>query len=734
MRRDRTQFFRLFNRFVLRPLAREKLRSIITILGISLGVGVMVAVRLANASALESFRVATESLAGETSLSVTGSAGAFDENLLRDVGWLREYGQLSPVIEGIGLVSSSGDASADSSQPPYEYLHVLGVDVLRDHPMRRYRLLKVSLGDREPSYQELLLQLSDSKAIALTEKFARRRGIKINDTIGLFIGGRKREVTVRALLLDEGVARAFDGQIALMDIAAAQWLLDRLGALDRLDIKLKPNVALEDAEAAIGGRLPPALTVTRPDNGYYQVEKMIAAFHFNLNALAAVALLVGLFLIYNTVSVSVISRRDEIGILRAIGADRRIVLGLFLGEAVLLALVGSAAGLVIGRLLANAAIEASAATVATFYVASAATQTVVAQPLGIREFLIAIAVALPLAMTAAAIPALEAARVQPVEAIRGAGRLSASLRPPRIQLLVAAALLIAAYPLSLVGPVGEIPLFGYAAGGALIFGGAFLVPSALWLVCRAAGSVSRRGNPPIRAEIGLAAANLGGAVQRVSISVAALTVSLAMMVAMSIMISSFRKTVVYWVDNGLWADVYVNVRADAIGEDITTTIKRDPDVEVAYPYLARRLDYEGNPITLGSGDFDVFTRVGWLDYKSPADAHGQVRQSIGRDSIVVSESFELRYKKRLGDTVILPTNAGPRPFKITAIYYDYSSSRGTVVVDQRTYEHHFGRFRPVVLSLRLREGASPDTVIERLREACGPERGLVFTRNGVLRT
>jgi putative ABC transport system permease protein len=725
----RSQYFRLFNRFILRPLAKEKLRTAITVLGISMGVAVMVAVRLANASALESFRVATESMAGDTSISVVGAAGSFDETLLRDIAWLRRFGQVSPVIEGYAFFPPAA-GQEHSGAKRGDYLRVLGVDVLRDHPLRRYRLVRLSAGDREPTSRELLLMLADPKAIALTEKFARRRGFKIGDRVGLLIGGKRREVVVRALLLDEGVARAFDGQIALMDISAAQWLLDRLGTLDRLDIKLNRGVALEDAAAGIGASLPPALVVRRPDSGYLEVEKMIAAFHFNLTALAGIALLVGLFLIYNTVSVSVIRRRDEIGILRAIGAGRATVLSLFLGEAVLLALVGAAAGLGVGRLLANAAIEASAATVATFYVASAASRAVVAQPLGLPELAIAIAVALPLAMAAAAVPALEAARVQPVEAMRGAVRLSASLRPPRLQLLVAAVLLIAAYPFSRLEPMRGVPLFGYAAAAALIFGGAFLVPTALWLVCKLAGRVSR-SSILIRAELGLAAANLGGAVQRVSISVAALSVALAMMVAMSILISSFRETVVYWVDQGLWADIYVSLD---LGDDITPVVKSDPDVEDVYAYRAGELKYEDGPITLGSGDFELFTRLGRLHYKSPADAHELIRRAAGRDSIVVSESFELRFKKKVGDEITLPTTAGSHRFAIVAVYYDYSSSRGTVVMDQRTYERHFGRFVPGGLSVRLRQGASPDAVVERLREACGPDRGLIFTTNAALRT
>jgi putative ABC transport system permease protein len=733
------QYLRLFSRFILRPLGRQKLRSAITALGISLGVGVMVAVRLANATSLESFRAATEPLAGNTSLTISGAGGRLDELDMSEISWLREYAALSPVVEGLAYAPRADQPDLPGVAVKGDFLHVLGVDVLRDHPLRRHRLVRFMTGNREPGYRELLFLLSDSKAVALTERFARRRGIKIGDTIPVIIGGNRSDLIVRALLADEGFARSFDGRIALMDIAAAQWALDRIGYLDRVDLKLKPGVPIDVAEQEINSRLPARLAVRRPDYSFGQVEKMIAAFHFNLNALAAISVLVGLFLIYNTVSISVIARRDEIGMLRALGGSRKMVLSLFFGEAVLLSLVGSAAGLGLGRLLAGAATQASAATVNTFYIAWAARGALAAHPLRATDLLLALAVALPLSIVAAAVPALEASRVRPVEAMRGAERLGADLRLSRTHLSTALLLMGSAYPLSLLGPVNGVPLFGYAAAAALTFGGAFLVPPSLWTVCRLVCAGSRRNRFPLRAEARLAGANLGGAIRRVSISVAALAVSLAMMVAISIMIGSFRETVVYWINQNLWASVYVRSvtgqlnSVEDISEDVVSLIRSDPDVAEVYPFTARELNYGASPITIGAGDFKVFSRIGKLLYKSPANASRQIEGAIGQDSIVVSESFELRFEKKVGDQVLLPTIAGPHPFKVVAVYYDYSSSRGTVVMDSRTYERWFGPFRPGSLSLVLREGAAPEAVVERLSGVCGPERGIAYTTSGAVR-
>ena len=190
-------YLKLFRQFILRSLAREKMRSAVTALGISLGVAVTIAIRLANASSLESFRTATESMAGETSIQITGTAGRFDEILIGGLGWLREYGEMSPVISGYaktGTISkqhavrktrSESDVSNINLQTRWrkgEFLQVLGVDVLRDRAFRRYHLIRHERADREPNAREFLLLLADPNSIMLTEEFAQRRDLSIGST------------------------------------------------------------------------------------------------------------------------------------------------------------------------------------------------------------------------------------------------------------------------------------------------------------------------------------------------------------------------------------------------------------------------------------------------------------------------------------------------------------------------------------------------------------------------
>jgi putative ABC transport system permease protein len=732
-------YSRLFKQFILRSLARERVRSGITALGISLGVGVMIAIRLANLSALESFRTATESIAGETSLQVTGTAGRFDERLLKDIGWLRDYGRVSPVVEGYAMLDPSGGEGAERV-PSGEFLQVLGVDVLSDRALRSYRLLRLTGDASDPTLREFQLLLADPRAIVLTEKFARKHGLGIGGEVSLVIGKDRGKYRVRGLLLDEGPARALDGNFALMDIAAAQTAFNRIGLLDRVDIKLGSGSSPDESEAELAARLPEGLKVARPEAAYGQVEKMIAAFHFNLGALGSIALLVGLFLIYNTISISVITRREEIGTLRAIGAGRPMVLGLFLGEAILLATAGTIIGLGLGRLMAAAAVRATATTVEVFYIAKAASESTALHSLGLAEAALAFAVALPLALVAAMVPALEASRVRPVEAMRGAEKLAKGFRPSVKLLTISVTLVASGCALSLLDAVGGLPIFAYVAALALMFGGAFLVPNALWLACLVSGRLTRRFFRGLKVEGMLASANLRGAISRVSISVAALAVSLAMMVSISIMIGSFRETVSYWVDQTLKADIYARplARAAATGEgeidpEAIASIKADPMVLAVDAFAGRQVEYQGYPITLGAGDFGVLLEHGRLLYKSPRDARDRIREATGKEMVAVSESFSLRFKKGPGDVVGLPTPAGERPFEIAAVYYDYSNNRGAAVMDQRTYARHFGQIKPNSVSIYLRPGAGADEVRERLASATGNQFQMIFTTNQVIR-
>ena len=733
-------FLRLFNQFVLRAVWREKMRSLVVVLGVALGVAVMVAIRLANQSVTDSFRGAVDAVGGNASLRVRGAAGRLNELLLTELDWLRDFGQISPVIEAYAMFGDSESRQlAGDRFPRGELLHVLGVDVLLDFPLRDYQLLKVGGEASTQPARDALRLLDDPRGVILTEKFLRRHQLRVGDQVPLTFDSEQRDFTIRGVLLNRGPARTLDGNFALMDIAAAQVATGRLGLLDYLDVMLPDGESADAAGAAIQRRLPDELVAERPDAASGRADTMIAAFQFNLTALSAVALIVGMFLIYNTVAISVAARREEIGMLQAVGAGRRVVLWLFLVEALLLAGVGLALGLPLGRLLAPGAVSATAQTVETFYIAAIAESSASSLRISIGSILAVGLLVVPLAIVAALVPAREAASVPPVEAMRGQGvRLGWSrvLRLAGIGLLC----LGAGWGLTFGPPLGGQPMLGFLAEMMIMIGGALFTPLLLGFLCWSTREVCRRFHLQ-QTVFRLAASNLQAALSRVSVSVAALGISLAMMIAVAIMVGSFRETVVVWLDAALSADLSLkpvmqtsSVSEARLSANACRTVRDDPMSRIRCGSASRQIPYGVRNIRLAVTDIDKMVDYGRLIFKDRL----RLPRHAGQPSAVVSESFSILFDSGCGDSFTLPTPQGPMTFQVAGVYYDYASNQGTVTLDRADFETFFGendpQLTPQHLSAYLRPNADPETVRKRIVDKLGRDEQVYCVTSAEVRT
>ncbi len=734
----RSSWPRLFGQFIVRPLARDLARTATTIVGIALGVAVVIAIQLTNASSVRGFETALETVAGRTGIEIVGTGGV-DETVIPQLGWLREFGTASAVIEG-EMAIVQGDPARPSRR--VEALKVLGVDILRDLSLRRYAMAEADLRDgqtedrvRKLTAQQFFDLLTSPQSVVITEKLARRRGYSLGQEIRLMAGDRVNTYVIRGLLADEGPARVMDGSFVLMDIAAAQLAFQRLGRVDRIDVLLDEaadSAAIDRALTAVAARLPQPLTAQRPARRSRQVERMLGAFHLNLTALSWVALVVGLFLVYNTVTISVIARREEIGTIRALGVTRRQVLALFLGEAAALGVAGTLLGIGLGRLLADLALGITSATVSTLYIASAAAPPDLTWPLVALSFIIGI----PLSLVAAWVPAREASGVPPTAAMRGHDQLEWRVQFRWRALLVPAIVLTAAAVLASLGPVNGRPIFGYTSSFVTIIGASLLVPVIIYALARALGSTLRH---VVGVEGVLAHANLVAAIPRLSISVAALAVSLSMMVAVAIMIGSFRETVVYWVGETLRADLFIGPGVQptvgseqTLSEPVIAAVRAHPEVEAVDWFRNIDLVYQGNLVVLGASSLDVVLAHGSLLFKAPADGREAMRRAIGTDSVIVSEVFANKYHTAPGSVLSLDTPAGPRSFQVLAVYYDYAVDRGVVVMDRGTFERYFGHLPPSGVAAFLKPDADVERVraeiLDRLDEG---HRAFIYTNRGL---
>ena len=716
----------LFRSFILCQLTREPLRCAATVGSIAIGIAVVIAIQLANESSLRGFEAALEVVSGRTSLEIVSPGGGMAEVELTTLGWLREYGLVSPIIEANAWLRPPGAAAAG------ERVRVLGVDILRDQSLRDYKLLKGVRREpiRKPAFLSLL---TDPHTVVLTRVFADRHGLGVNGEVEAIIGDRVLSLLITGLLDSVGPAKVLDGNFALMDIAGAQRVFERLGRIDRVDVRLWDGVDVDGAELAIANRLPDGLSVQRPERRGRQVEAMLAAFHFNLTALSYIALLVGLFLVYNTISISVIKRRAEIGVLRMVGAPRRTIFCLFLGEAVSLALAGCVIGAPLGWVLAQGAVSLTSSTVSRFWIATTAT----VPPLGAEFVALAFAVGVPLAVVAAGVPAAEASRLTPLAAVRNEIELQTRARLKRRFLVGPLVLFGIGAFLSTCGPVNGLPVFGLFAALAVVFGGALSIP----MLLHGLRKIPSGFWPPwLRVEGDLARGNIGAAIGRLAISGAALAMSLAMMVAIAVMVNSFRETVIYWVGQTLQGDLFVSTTASAraaggIGVSAVAeeTIEAHPAVIAIDGFYGVDVPYGDSLVIVGSGRFDVLLRHGNLVFKVPSDGRAAMAGAIGKNAVIVSESFSLKYAVEVGETLDLPTPDGSIPMEVVAIFYDYSNDRGLIMMDEAIFTRHFGAPRPTGLTLYLRDGTDPGSVREELLAALGADRLLFINTNASVR-
>jgi putative ABC transport system permease protein len=292
--------------------------------------------------------------------------------------------------------------------------------------------------------------------------------------------------------------------------------------------------------------------------------------------------------------------------------------------------------------------------------------------------------------------------------------------------------------LATLGPFRGLPLFGYTAAMAVIFGASFLVPAVLYAAARTLDRPARRLLP---VEHWLAVNNLSAAVSRLSISVAALAVSLSMMVAIAIMVGSFRETVVYWIGQTLQADLFISPGSrhragfdDSLSPDLVRRVADSHDVAAVDAYRGVELPYGDTGVRVGGLDLDAILTHDTVLFKTPVDARAAVRAAQGEDAVLASESFSLKHHLRPDDFVTLPTLAGARRFRIGAVYYDYSSDRGVLIMDRAVFERHYGTHSPSTLSVYLRDGVDPEEARERLLASIGDAHQVLINTNRSLRT
>ncbi len=668
----------------LRHHLRHRWQLLLSLLGITLGVAVVIAVDITNNSARRAFELSVERVAGRATHQIVGGPLGLDqEHYVR----LRREGlrPAAPVVEG--YVSVDGRT-----------FQLLGLDPFAEAPFRDQLAVGGTL--------DLTAMLTRPGTVALGAETAKQLGVAPGDPLPVQVGGRPTTLHVASLLqpADDLERRAVAG-LMLADIATAQEVLAMAGRLSRIDLIL----AHEKDAQALRQRLPPPLTLERSESRSGVMAQMTRAFAINLTALSLLALLVGLFLIYNTMSFSVVQRRPLFATLRALGTGRADLFQLVLAEALLLGILGSVLGALLGMALAEGLVRLVTRTINDLYFVLNVTG-VFLSPL---DFLKGALLGVGGAAVAAAAPAWDATRSPPRlvwtrshEETRGRRALPAITAAGLATCLVGALLL--------VPPNGGL-LAGFGALFVLIVGFALLVPATTWLLLRALeGSVGRWLATPGR----LALRGVRATLSRTAVAIAALAVAVSVGVGMGILVDSFRDAVRHWLEYTLRADIYISPPAPVAARHsaplhpgVMERVRATPGVSHLATYRAVEVASPSGPVQLQAVGLAPESRAG---YRFAAGEPARIWPAFAAGAVLISEPFAFRHDLAVGDHLTLSTERGLHSFPVAGIFYDYESDRGIVEIARAVYERHFDDAAVTGLGVYLTPEAAVEPVLEAL--------------------
>lgn len=707
--------FPLLRLITLRHLREEKTRTLLTLTGIALGVALFVSVRLANESILHAFRGTVEAVAGRTTLQIRGGDAGVDESLfpkLRDVPGVRA---VTPVLQTIAVIEGID-----------EPLLVMGVDPFSEYQFRDY-----FFSQDESSHQDLLESLLDPQSLFISEKFAKVHGFSTGSTIRLLVDDQAHEFVIRGLLKFEGVARAMEGNFAFMDIATYQWRFDRIGRLDRIDVMTRQETPVEELIQQLSAQLPEGVEVNRPSQRGVKVERMVGAFQLNLTALSAIALLVALFLMYNTMAMAIVRRRTEIGILRCLGTSGPALLALFLLEAFFLGLLGSLAGVLGGWALAQWALKAMEQTVTALYT-PVIVQNVTLSPSILSEGL---ALGCLVSLSAGIISVREAVRVIPREVLHRGSHESSIATGYGKTAFLGLFLLGMAFAFAMDHPAG-LPFFGYASALSLLLGFSCLVPMTTVLLHHLIHRLPLTWTPT---ELKLASHSLVSALGRSSMAGVAILIGLAMMGGMMIMIKSFRATVQVWIDQTISADLFIIPAAREVSgleakmpREVLDKLKSLPMTLAVDPILIHRATLRGEEITISARDFSVLRDHSTL-LVIGGHAGEAIQQGLEQEAVLVSEPLAYRLAIREGHQIQLPTPKGPANLTVAGVFYDYTTDGGRVLMDGGLFRKYWPEDKITTLAVYLVPQTDLETARRAILRQLAKDHRILITSNRELR-
>jgi putative ABC transport system permease protein len=676
----------------------NRIRVVLTTLGIALGVAVFFAIRTANVALLDSLQQTVEKMAGKSTLQITAGESGFPEQVLDTVRATPGVKIAEPVIEVDAHTAYQGEGN----------LLVLGVDTTGDQELRDYEFDRSSTEVVDP-----LTYLAQPASILLSRTFADRHGLKIGDTLPLFTSVGRKDFTVEGIFKPVGIGEIFGGNIAVMDVYSAEVVFGRGRKFDRIDLMNSPDVSVDTVQQRLEAQLPAGFQVERPEARGADLDNAITALRVGMQITSFIALLVGVYIIFNSFTIAVNQRWKEIGVLRAIGVEGHNINRMFLFEALIMGVLGSLAGIAGGYALAAGASKIMGTVAGAIYGVVSAPAVVHWQT---RGALGAIALGVIVSLFGAWFPARAASHLDPIlalhnvetrgqERVLGWGRIAVGLA-----FAVSSVALISFMPTR----VGNVWPFAYAA--LMLVGLTALLP----IMVR---SIARAMRPAMDwaggSEGALAIDSLIQAPRRSSATVGALMVGLMFVFATAAYIQSIRHVMDRWMNQMLNSDLIVatstTLRSTTyhFSEKLSQDIEQIPGVTHAENVRFASIPYHGDTaalIAIGMQDF-LSRASGAVE---DADEKTVSQTLTSGQGVLASRNFDTRWGLKVGDRLTLDTPTGPLELPIVGVVDDYRSEKGTIFMDRALYKDRWKDDAVDFVDVDVKPGADIATIKEAI--------------------
>ena len=694
----------------LRHLLRHPAQLALALIGLTLGVGTMVAVDVATASSQRAFELSLQAVNGAATHQITGGPRGIDERLYTQLRTHAGAGsplRFAPLVVGYVAVGE-------------RTMQLIGVDPFAAAELAGGRRVAAAPDPATDGVDGLRRWFTEPGAVVMSAATADQLGLAINSGFDVAVDGVRQRAALIGRITDAGPGL---DAVLLTDIAQAQEWLGSVGRLSRIDVRLAEGAA---GAAPLRAQLPADLELHATRAEARETFAMTDAFTTNLKAMSLLALLVGAFLIYGAVSFAVLQRRATLAVLRALGATRGEVLVVVLSEAAVLGVVGALCGVLLGLAIGRGLVGLVSQTINDLYFVVTVREVTVP----VSGIVTALCVGLATALAAALLPALEVAASAPRLGLARSVLERRAVQVARTLAVVSALLAVGAGLMVWVS--GRSLLAGFAALFMLLLSVAAVTPAALRVLAQAAARLGARASPVAR----LACGDIAASLSRTGVASAALGMALTAMIGVAIMVESFRESLREWLIQTLRADVYVS----APGPAEASERRLDPAViraVLATPGI--RAHSESRRVVVGSerGALDLnavrFAHASYPALKfTQADA-AHAWSQFARGAILISEPLAWRLGLAPLDTLTLTTASGPRAFAVAGVYREYGNDRGEVLMSLGTYQRLWDDEAISGLGIYLAPGVEASVAVGELRAAARGRQALLIRSNADIR-